>query len=166
MGSLRLVGSLKLQVSSENIGLFCRAFLQKRPIILRSLLIVATPHEEICSLAPHSGYLLKFVGLKAHVDTVCHVTTRRVKCDGQINDEAWHVWKRHVTNKWGGMLRMNEAACHVWKKHVPYDWGDLRARTPIIGDWIAVLLKQLDSSHTWMRCVVYQGGVLHINENK
>ena len=44
MGWLRLVGSLKLQVSFENTGLFHRALLQKRPIILRSLLIVATPH--------------------------------------------------------------------------------------------------------------------------
>jgi len=43
MAWLRLVGSLKLYVSLENIGLFCRALLQERPIILRSLLIVATP---------------------------------------------------------------------------------------------------------------------------
>ena len=47
MGWLRLVGSLKLYVSLENIGLFCRALLQKRPIILRSLLIVATPYQEM-----------------------------------------------------------------------------------------------------------------------
>ena len=39
---IRLVGSLKLQVSLENIGLFCRALLHKRPVTLRSLLIVAT----------------------------------------------------------------------------------------------------------------------------
>jgi len=32
MGSLRLVGSLKLWVSLQNVGLFCRALLQKRPI--------------------------------------------------------------------------------------------------------------------------------------
>ena len=41
-GWLQLVGSLKLYLSLENVGLFCRALLQKRPIILRSLLIVAT----------------------------------------------------------------------------------------------------------------------------
>jgi len=45
MGWLRLVISLKLYVSLENISLFCRALLQKRPIILRSLLIVATPQQ-------------------------------------------------------------------------------------------------------------------------
>ena len=45
MGWPRSVGSLKLQVSVENTGLFCRALLQKRPVILRSLLIVATPYH-------------------------------------------------------------------------------------------------------------------------
>jgi len=44
-GWLRLVGSLKLQVSFAEYRLFCKALLQKRPIILRSLLIVATPHD-------------------------------------------------------------------------------------------------------------------------
>jgi len=42
---LRLVGSLKLYVSVENIGLFCRALLQRRPVFLRSLLIVANPYH-------------------------------------------------------------------------------------------------------------------------
>jgi len=42
MGWLRLVGSLKLQVSFAEYSLLLRALLPKRPIILRSLLIVAT----------------------------------------------------------------------------------------------------------------------------
>jgi len=46
MGWLRLVGSLKLYVSFAEYRLFYRALLQKRPIILRSLLIVATPYTE------------------------------------------------------------------------------------------------------------------------
>ena len=48
MGWLRLVGSLKLQVCFAECSLFYRAFLQKRPTILRSLLIVATPYEGVC----------------------------------------------------------------------------------------------------------------------
>ena len=44
MGWLRLVGCLKIQVSLQNTGLFCRALLQKRPIFLSILLIVATPY--------------------------------------------------------------------------------------------------------------------------
>ena len=41
---VRLVGSFKLQVSFAEYRLFYRALLQKRPIILRSLLIIATPY--------------------------------------------------------------------------------------------------------------------------
>ena len=44
MGWLRLVGALKLQVSIGEYILYYRALLEKRPIILRSLLIVATPY--------------------------------------------------------------------------------------------------------------------------
>jgi len=44
MGWLRLAGSLKLYDSFAEYRLFCRALLQKRLIILRSLLIVATPY--------------------------------------------------------------------------------------------------------------------------
>jgi len=41
---LRLVGSLKLQVSFAEYRLFYTALLQKRPIISRSLLVEATPY--------------------------------------------------------------------------------------------------------------------------
>ena len=44
MGWLQLVGSLKLSVSFAEYRLFYRALLQKRPINLRSLLIVAAPY--------------------------------------------------------------------------------------------------------------------------
>jgi len=44
IGWLRLVGSLKWKVSFPEYRLFYGALLQKRPIILRSLLIVATPY--------------------------------------------------------------------------------------------------------------------------
>jgi len=42
MRCLRLVGSIKMWVSFAEYRLFYRALLQTRPIILRSLLIVAT----------------------------------------------------------------------------------------------------------------------------
>jgi len=44
MGWLRFVGSLKLSVSLAEYSLFYRALLQKRPVILRSLLIIATAY--------------------------------------------------------------------------------------------------------------------------
>ena len=43
MGWLRGVGDFKLYVSFAEHRLFYRALLQKRPVILRRLLIVATP---------------------------------------------------------------------------------------------------------------------------
>jgi len=45
MGWLHPVGSLKLQVSFAEYRLFYRALLQTRPVILRSVLIVATPYQ-------------------------------------------------------------------------------------------------------------------------
>jgi len=48
MGWLRLVGSLKSIVSFAEYRLFYRALLQKRPIIWRGLLIVATPYVCTC----------------------------------------------------------------------------------------------------------------------
>jgi len=47
MRSLRVVGSLKLYVSFAEYRLFYRALLQLRPIIWRSLLIVATPYKDV-----------------------------------------------------------------------------------------------------------------------
>jgi len=44
MGWLRLVGSLKVKVSNAKEPYKRDDILQKRPIILRSLLIVATPY--------------------------------------------------------------------------------------------------------------------------
>jgi len=55
MGWLRLAGSLKLQVSFTEYRLFYRALLQKRPIILRSLLIVATPYLNSVYGATHGA---------------------------------------------------------------------------------------------------------------
>jgi len=58
MGWLRLVGSLKLQVSFAEYHLFYRALLQKRPTILRSLQVVATPYYVLyathCNPPPHT----------------------------------------------------------------------------------------------------------------
>jgi len=56
-GWLRLVRSLKSQVSFAEYCLFDRALLQKRPIIFRSLLIVATPY--VCDMAScHVSWLI------------------------------------------------------------------------------------------------------------
>jgi len=64
MGWLRLVGCLKLQVAFEEYCLFYRALLQKRPIILRSLLIVATPYIDclLYIIAKHPAWSGELTG--------------------------------------------------------------------------------------------------------
>jgi len=58
MGWLRLVGSLKLQVSFSKYSFFYKALLKKRPTILRSLLIVATPYVwHDCSFVCHNSII-------------------------------------------------------------------------------------------------------------
>jgi len=60
MGWLRLVGSLKLRVSCAQEPYKRDDILQKRPIILRTLLILATPytpyHARICTTFWHPAY--------------------------------------------------------------------------------------------------------------
>ena len=53
MGWLQLVGSFRLLVSFAEYSLFDRVLLQKRPIILRSLLSEATPYELITCRSIH-----------------------------------------------------------------------------------------------------------------
>jgi len=57
---LRLVGSLKLQVSFAACSLFYRALLQKRPMILSGLLLGATPYEWIPNQPTLKRHLLTF----------------------------------------------------------------------------------------------------------
>ena len=56
-GWLQLVGPLKSQVSFAEYSLFNRALLQKRPIILRSLLFVAAPYlEDVSANTPNQTH--------------------------------------------------------------------------------------------------------------
>jgi len=96
MGWLRLVGSLKLQVYFAEYCPFYRALLQKRPMILRSLLIVATPYYE------HSGrgsdmmnlqVLAVLSGMQDSLLTKLRMDTSRVSVTGGL---------RHWRVLWGG----------------------------------------------------------------
>jgi len=66
---LRLVGSLKLQVFFAEYRLFYGALLQKRPIILRSLLIVATQYQPMDkrSVVPLLHLCIYKTNLRAYV---------------------------------------------------------------------------------------------------
>jgi len=76
MGWLRLVGCLKIYVSLQNIGLFCRSLLQKRPIFLSILLIVATPYPYVKThnVKKHVICDMTHVGHDSFMSDVSHVT--------------------------------------------------------------------------------------------
>ena len=100
-GWLRVVDFLKLYVSFAEYNLFYRALLQKRPMILRRLLIVVTPYP----LPLHVSWFIN----------ICHDLFICVTCRMQQTvrwaDELmrniciymWHTWV---------MLRMKES-CHI-----------------------------------------------------
>ena len=69
MGWLRLVGSLKLQVSSAKEPYERDDILQKRPTNIRSLLISATPYQCFRLAASTRGYI-------SHTHTLSHTQTR------------------------------------------------------------------------------------------
>jgi len=77
MGWLRLVGSIKLQVSFAEYSLFYRALLQKRPIIWSILLTVATPYQLIvpgCRLAVvNSLYLCTHISMPIRMHVCVNV---------------------------------------------------------------------------------------------
>ena len=78
---------LKLYVSLENIGLFCRALLQKRPIVLRSLLMVASPYAHqmcrkcnicmccACTLQHTAAHCNTLLRTATHCNTLLHTAT-------------------------------------------------------------------------------------------
>ena len=66
---LPLVGSFKLQVSFAEYRLFYRALLQKRPILLRSLLLHMNVTQLYLGVASISR-LLKIIGLLCRVSSL------------------------------------------------------------------------------------------------
>ena len=116
MGWLRLVGCLKIYVSLQNIGLFCRAFLQKRPVFLSILLIVATPYQtlERSAIAVTTGPFMadrdvrKFafasaiaVDTATHCNTLYHTTTY---CN-TLHHTATHCNKWDSRSCWLSLVR-------------------------------------------------------------
>jgi len=69
MGWLRLVGCLNLYESFAEYSLFCRAFWQKRPIILRGLRIIAviTSRDDTRATRAYTFYLfMEIKGVRIH----------------------------------------------------------------------------------------------------
>jgi len=80
MGWLRLVGSLKLQVSLAKEPYKRDDILQKRPIILRSLLFVATPYADVCVYYLRFAFVEPVLCTRLARSCVCHDSKRAHSC--------------------------------------------------------------------------------------
>jgi len=78
MGWLQVVGSLKWQVSFAEYRLFYRALLQKRPIILRSLPIVATPYAQYAKMQWRQRLCEQWTRVSGYTLEILVLTNRRV----------------------------------------------------------------------------------------
>ena len=99
MGWLRLAGSLKLWVSFAEYRLFYRALLQNRPIILRSLLIEATPymsHAYVTFLIRVWHY--SFYSFLPKQDSYMWLDS--CMCDMMISCVVWLIWDMTYSCVW------------------------------------------------------------------
>ena len=115
MGWLWLVGSLQIKVSFAEYSLFYRVLLQKRPMFLGSLLIVATLYQQAMSLESLCGIQLSDKWVMSHICTrhvayiwISHITHMDESC-------LWIIFcKILLANKW--------VMLHIWMSHVAYTW--------------------------------------------
>ena len=158
MGWLRLVGSLKLQVSFAECSLFYRALLQERPMIWRSLLNVATT----CCLS-HLGWhfrmLFQSSKLKGRTSLLPQFSEKR-RSSFEIwafeELEARHMWMSHVTCEW--VMSLVNTSGHIWMSRVTY------ARVWIIHvKWKRVTPHIKQSRHVWISHVTYEYVVWYEN---
>jgi len=157
MGWLRLVGSLKLWVSFAEYRLFYRALLQKRPIILRSLLIEATHIEH------------PFFFCLAYV---CHASFWRANreqdrkrmdcCIGPVC--LIHACKERARQKENGLLYRYRTyrvfySLSVLLSLCTRKWGMARI-------WMSHITHMNEARHTyqWVTAHIWMRHVTHVNE--
>ena len=130
MGWLRLGASSKSQVSFAEYRLFYRAFLQNRPIILRSLLIVATPysyahthrqtHADTRTHTHHKSQVtqithIHFISIQ-HTATLCNTRQHTATHCSTLpySSTHMHIWKEaHVTNIHYNTLQHTATHCNT-----------------------------------------------------
>jgi len=133
---LRLVGSFKSQVSIAEYSLFHRALLQKRTMILRSLLIVATPYAN-----SRSSSISREIFWNA------------AKCGSGV----WRVWVSCVL--WNDTL-----LCATWRIHMcdmtqSYVWCD----SFICVTWLTHM-RDMTYSYEWHDSFVCVTCLIHMCE--
>ena len=121
MGWLRLVGSLKSQASFSEYHLFYGALLQKRPVILRSLLIVANlqllSHPSSLRMYIYT-HTYTFLGACIYMQSHTHTCTQKVM-SVSVYTSTWiyicactriHIYMCKCIHTWTCM--------HMWCKYV------------------------------------------------
>jgi len=106
MGWLRFVGSFNLWVSVAGYSLFYRAPLQKRPIILRNLLVEATPYTWV--------WVMSWVS--THEKMQSHITHMNASCAQSLHTII-------IAHKWAASCYESRHTCewvmfHVHMSHV------------------------------------------------
>ena len=166
---------LILQVSFAKVRYKRDDILQKRPIISRSLLMVATPyfsHQDVVYVSyllwmghvPHEWVTSP---MKKHA-WLSHVTLRISTMNGwtcftSLMNGSRPTWNRHVPRRQGALL-MNESchvntshvprevlslmngSCHVWTSHVPRVWVMSHA-------WLSHVTLRISTMNGWT-CVI------------
>ena len=149
MGWLRLVGSLKLYVSFAKEPCKRDDILQKRLVILRSILIVATPYEKVVS-----GIWMSHV---THMNESCHTyewvmsyTWRNYIRDLKESCHTceWvmsHIRRSHVTH-------VNES-CHTYEgvmSHIRTSQMNNKSSLWVMSHkWMSLVAREWVMSHIW-----------------
>jgi len=167
MGWLRLVGSLKPQASFAEYSLFYRALLQKRPMILRSLLIVdpstsrAVMHCQwvaVCAAMHRQCIAYDSLNMNESCDRLrrCH-RMHSVSWLILIECDAWvmsHIRMSHVT--------FTNEPCHI---HCAKDSALCAAMHCVHNSFIfsaSCHTYERAMSHLWMSHVTYERVMSHI----
>jgi len=115
MGWLRLVGSLKLQVSFAKEPYKRDDILQKRPIILRSLLIVATPY---------------------HLTSSCfYLISPCLETSSHLAGSIWWLWLLSVLHELASGRSGIYGDYDMRWDEVKTRWDEMRPATCIYGDY-------------------------------
>jgi len=132
--------------SFAEFGLFYRALLQKRPTLLRSLLIVATPYIQ-CA-CPASSFRVICVSY------VFFFVSRGVgPVYSWIHIWMWvvsHVWLSHATRMNASCRTCGWVMSRIWIRHDTHTHASYRTYK-----WVMLLKHERVTSPIWMRHGTY-----------
>jgi len=158
-GWLRLVGSLQWWVSFAKEPYKRDHILQKRPIILRSLLIVATPDLDgswLCRVYTNESC---FVWISMVFDEWVQSHGNQSRHSAMTRDFVFGTQISRASYEWV-MSRINES-CLVWVSHAPCWWVTSQCH----GLWLCLSYTN-KSCIVWMSHVPYKWVESHGNQSR